>query len=94
MLKSNIPPQIKQLLSNIYHVNKIDKADHARLALGEAEEAVEQVKGGQEAVELSPQSAYIRRLQHLIAERSNLSSRSQGKEPRRRVRIFKENKAV
>jgi predicted RNA-binding protein Jag len=55
----------------------------------EAEEAVEQVKDGQEAVELSPQSAYIRRLQHLIAERNKLSSQSTGKDPHRRVRIYK-----
>ncbi|MDP3880097.1 MAG: R3H domain-containing nucleic acid-binding protein, partial [Dehalococcoidales bacterium] len=37
----------------------------------------------------SPQSAYIRRLQHLIAERNELASRSSGKEPLRRVRIYK-----
>ena len=67
-----------------------DKADSLKVALGEAEEAVEQVKSGQEAVELSPQSAYIRRLQHLLAERNNLSSQSSGKDPNRRVRIYKE----
>jgi predicted RNA-binding protein Jag len=51
---------------------------------------VEQVNESQEAVELSPQSSYIRRLQHLIAQRSDLSSRSFGKDPNRRVRIYKE----
>jgi len=60
-----------------------------KLALDEAEEAVIQVKNGQETVELSPQSAYIRRLQHLIVERNDLSSRSLGKDPARRVRIYK-----
>jgi len=39
-------------------------------------------------VELAPQNAYIRRLQHQMAERFNLGSRSTGKEPRRRVRIY------
>jgi hypothetical protein len=39
-------------------------------------------------VELSPQRAYIRRLQHEIAQRYNLSSRSLGREPERRVRIL------
>ena len=58
--------------------------------LSEAKEAVTQVKKGEEAVELSPQSAYIRRLQHLIAQRSNLASHSLGKDPERRVRIYKE----
>jgi hypothetical protein len=87
VLKSNTPPQIRQMLNAIYPT---DKVNSLKLALGEAEEAVSQVKSGQEAAELSPQSAYIRRLQHLIAERNDLSSQSTGKEPDRRVRIYKE----
>ena len=39
-------------------------------------------------VELSPQNAYIRRLQHQMAERANLVSRSRGREPYRRVRLY------
>jgi len=89
VLKSNTPPQIRQLLNDIYHKYSTDKADSLKLALGEAEEAVNQIKSGQEAVELSPQGAYIRRLQHLIAERNLLSSQSLGKDPNRRVRIYK-----
>ena len=90
VLKSNTPPQIRQLLNTIYPTNSTDKTGYLKLALGEAEEAVSQVKNGLEAVELSPQSAYIRRLQHLIAERNELSSHSLGKDPNRRVRIYKE----
>ncbi len=90
VLRSNTPPQIRQLLNTLYPLPATGKVDSLKLALGEAEEAVEQVKNGGETAELSPQSAYIRRLQHLIAERSNLSSKSSGKEPNRRVRIFKE----
>ena len=86
VLKSNTPSQIRQLLDDIY---PRDNTDPLKLALGEAKEAVEQVKSGQETVELSPQSAYIRRLQHLIAERNNLASHSLGKDPNRRVRIYK-----
>ena len=88
-LKSNTPPQIRQLLTTLYPTNNGDRADSVQLALDEAEEAVSQVKEGQETVELSPQSAYIRRLQHLMAERNDLSSRSRGNEPARRVRIYK-----
>jgi stage III sporulation protein SpoIIIAA len=90
VLKSNTPPQMRQLLSTIYPRAGTEKPDYFTLALGEAEEAVEQVKNGQEAVDLSPQSAYIRRLQHLIAQRSNLASHSLGKDPDRRVRFYKE----
>ena len=89
VLKSNTPPQIRHLLNTIYPTESTDKVGSLKLALSEAEEAVSQVKSGQEAVELSPQSAYIRRLQHLIAERNNLSSQSTGKDPDRRVRIYK-----
>ena len=89
VLKSNTPAQIRQLLEAIYPTSGTDKADRFKLALGEAEEAVTEVKRGREAVELSPQSAYIRRLQHLLAERNDLSSKSLGKDPYRRVRIFK-----
>jgi stage III sporulation protein SpoIIIAA len=89
VLKSNTPAQIRQLLEAISPAEGGGKADRFKVALGEAEEAVTRVKGGQGAVELSPQSAYIRRLQHLIAERNSLSSQSTGKDPNRRVRIYK-----
>jgi len=87
VLKSNTPPQIRQLLSTIYPTNNADKTDPLKLALGEAEEAVNRVKSGQEVVELRPQNAYIRRLQHLIAQRNNLTSHSLGKAPNRRVAV-------
>jgi stage III sporulation protein SpoIIIAA len=89
VLKSNTPPQIRQMLNTIYPTDSTDKSTLLKAALNEAEGAVNQVKNGQESVELSPQSAYIRRLQHLIAERNALSSQSTGKEPERRVRIYK-----
>jgi len=94
VLKSNTPPQIRQLLNSIYPQEKTNRAAPFKLALSEAEEAVIKVKSGQETVELSPQSAYIRRLQHLIAERNKLSSQSTGKGPNRRVRIYKEETKV
>jgi len=90
VLRSNTPAQFRQLLNTIYPRTDTEKADLFKLAIAEAEEAVTQVKSGQEAVELSPQSAYIRRLQHLIAERNALSSQSTGKDPNRRVMIFKQ----
>jgi len=89
VLRSNTPAQFRQLLNTIYPRADTGKADLFESAMAEAEEAVSQVRGGQEGVELSPQSAYIRRLQHLIAERNKMSSRSTGKDPHRRVRIYK-----
>ena len=54
----------------------------------EAEEAMELVRRNGEPVELSPQNAYVRRLQHQMAERANVVSRSRGREPYRRVRLY------
>jgi hypothetical protein len=65
---------------------------HVQNALREAEEAVHQVNSGARKVELSPQTAYIRRLQHGLAARNNLGSASMGKEPSRRVVIRKRSK--
>jgi len=94
VLKSNTPPQIRQLLNTISPTKNSDKAERFQLALAEAQEAVSKVKDGDESVELSPQSRYIRRLQHLVAERNNLASQSTGKDPDRRVRIYKKESKI
>jgi stage III sporulation protein SpoIIIAA len=90
VIKSNTPAQFRQLINTLHPRTDTEKADLFKSAIAEAEEAVAQVKGGQETIELSPQSAYIRRLQHLIAQRNDLSSQSTGKDPNRRVRIYKQ----
>jgi len=89
VLKSNSPVQVRQFLHDTMPVAGRSGTESLRMALSEAEAAVQEVKGGKESVELSPQSAYIRRLQHLIVEKSALSSQSFGKEPHRRVKIFR-----
>jgi hypothetical protein len=90
VLRSNTPPQMRQLLSTLYPRKEKEGSGTFQEALSEAEDAVGQVMEGESAVELSPQGAYIRRLQHLIAQRSDLDSHSYGKDPNRRVRIYKE----
>ena len=57
------------------------------LALGETIQAIEDVKNGRKEIELSPQNAFIRKLQHMLAERHDVISRSSGREPDRRVKI-------
>ena len=90
VLKSNTPPQIRQMLQSVYPLTGPGRRDPFQVALAEAEAAVEQIKnGGEGEIELSPQSAYIRRLQHLIAERNEMASKSEGRDPNRRVRIYK-----
>jgi stage III sporulation protein SpoIIIAA len=92
VLRSNTPPQMKQFLGSLYPQQTEDKEVKFKDALDEAEEAVAKVQNGEEEVELGPQSAYIRRLQHIIAQRSDLVSRSAGRDPNRRVRIYKERR--
>ena len=61
----------------------------AASALQETEDAIARVLDDYQPVELAPQGAYIRRLQHMLAEQYSLGSRSAGREPYRRVQIFK-----
>ena len=84
VLKSNTVPQMQASLTSIFSL-EIDPRD---AAMRETEDAIEAVLSSSEAVELSPQNAYIRRLQHQMAERANLVSRSRGREPYRRVRLY------
>jgi hypothetical protein len=84
VLKSNTIGQMQASLTSIFAL-EIDPRD---AAMRETEEAIDVVLQRSEAVELSPQNAYIRRLQHQMAERANLVSRSRGREPYRRVRLY------
>jgi len=58
-------------------------------AIAEAEDAIAAVINGGAPVSLSPQAAHVRRLQHELAERYNVGSRSRGQEPNRRVELFR-----
>jgi len=84
VLKSNTIVQMEASLTSIFSL----EIDPREAALREAEEAMGVVIRSAEPVELSPQNAYIRRLQHQMAERANLISRSRGREPYRRVRLY------
>jgi hypothetical protein len=84
VLKSNTMIQMQASLTSIFSL----EVDPREAALRETEEAIGVVIKRSEAVELSPQNAYIRRLQHQMAERANLVSRSRGREPYRRVRLY------
>jgi len=67
VLKGGTPVQIKQLLGSLYHIEineqeRPERRDESfKSALDDANEAVQMIKKGENTVELSPQSAYIRR---------------------------------
>jgi hypothetical protein len=56
-------------------------------AISEAEDAISSVIDGGPPVQLTPQVSRIRQVQHQLAERYALASRSRGREPHRRVEI-------
>ncbi|MCA9859878.1 MAG: hypothetical protein KC438_09155, partial [Thermomicrobiales bacterium] len=59
-------------------------------ALEETEDAIGAVIGGMQSIVLAPQTKYVRKLQHQLADRYNIGSRSKGKEPNRRVELYRE----
>jgi stage III sporulation protein SpoIIIAA len=85
-VRSNTQTQIKAALSDLATATQ---AAREAYALQEAREAVEHVIASGEPVELLPQNAYLRRLQHELAAQHKLESRSVGREPRRRVRVMR-----
>ncbi len=85
-IKTNTTTQIQTALKDVFDLPTID---NEAIALREAEEAVYQVLLDSHTIELTAQSSYIRRMQHQIAEKYRLGSRSTGLEPNRRVQIFR-----
>ncbi len=84
--RSNSSSQIASALASVAELRR-GPEDRA---LEEAREAIDAVVNGKlDEVELAPQNAYVRRLQHELAERASLSSRSTGHEPLRRVQIYR-----
>jgi stage III sporulation protein SpoIIIAA len=86
VLKANTVPQIEACLTSLYAMD-LDPHD---AAMREVEEAIGLVRSEARPVELSPQGAHLRRLQHQAIEAANLISRSRGREPYRRVRVYPE----
>jgi hypothetical protein len=90
ILKSNTTPQIQQSLEALYGMETADPPrDLQDLVLRETQDAIQRVLKTSQPVDLPPQNAYVRRLQHQLAEQFNVGSRSTGREPHRRVRLFK-----
>ena len=85
VLRRNSLPQIREFLWSVSREKGWE--DPGDRAVREAEAAAKQVHSGQETVALTPQVAYIRRLQHQIAQELSLTSISVGRDPNRRVTI-------
>src|ERR1035437_8181776 len=89
VLRSNTVAQIKGALARVYGVEEADPTEAAlEEALEEALEGVERARETSADVELMPQNSYVRRLQHRLVERHELTARSTGNEPNRRLVIL------
>jgi stage III sporulation protein SpoIIIAA len=95
VVKSNNLPQLQKALREALHldveIGAVDienDVDETEVALEETRQAIGRVMDRLEPIELAPRRSYIRRLQHQLVERFNLSSRSVGDEPARRLRIL------
>lgn len=91
VIRKNSSTQVYQFLRSM---GKVDKGmryhqDELDAALTEAEAASRKLlEGSAEYMDLSSQPAYIRRLQHLLAQKYNLGSLSSGVEPNRHIRLL------
>jgi hypothetical protein len=96
VLRANSISQLQQALTRIFDLRESESGlsagtlEHPTFrAMQEAEEAAHGLLNqGTGEVALAPQNAYVRRIQHQIANRYNLESRSFGKEPYRRVQFY------
>ncbi|HEX2221619.1 MAG TPA: R3H domain-containing nucleic acid-binding protein, partial [Candidatus Limnocylindria bacterium] len=89
VLKTNTVLQMENMLASLFDL----EADPQDAALRETAEAIGLVQNSGRPLELAPQNAYVRRLQHQMAEREGLMSRSRGAEPNRRVELIPEDGA-
>jgi hypothetical protein len=88
VLRANTVGQMENFLSDLFNLSV--PADENDGALAETQQAIAAILSGAPSADLPPASAHIRRQQHEMARKANLISHSYGKEPHRRVRIFRD----
>jgi hypothetical protein len=103
VLRANTVNQMQQFLGDLFNLSTDFPPEFSgqgsALSLGgqgedpvlqETQAAIRAVLNGERWIELPPAVSHVRRLQHQMAREANLVSHSYGKEPYRRVRIFRE----
>jgi len=86
IIRSNTVSQMKSFLMQTFGLQ--DQKNEEDEAMNEVTEAVDRVMSFGKPVELAPQSAHIRRLQHQLIEQHGLGSESRGEVPWRRVIVL------
>jgi len=86
IIRSNTVSQMKSFLMGTFGLQ--DQKGEEETAMTEVVEAVDRVMSYGKPIELAPQSAHIRRLQHQLIEHHGLGSESRGEVPWRRVIVL------
>jgi stage III sporulation protein SpoIIIAA len=93
VLRSNTINQMQRFLTDLFNLTYASTSDPTlEPVLQQTRAAIEAVRNGERWVELPPAKSSIRRLQHQMARQANLVSHSYGKEPRRHVRIYRDDR--
>ncbi|MBI3158263.1 MAG: AAA family ATPase [Chloroflexi bacterium] len=93
VLRANTVNQMERFLGGLFDVGTWGSGaagEDEDEILQQTQQAINAVLNGERWVELPPASSYVRRIQHELAQQAQLVSHSYGKEPNRRVRIFRE----
>ena len=89
MLRRNTTTQIEQFIRAMGRRRNHHKSrENIDRGVREAEAAATRVDRGEREIALTPQSAYVRHLQHEIAKKYGLASSSTGRDGGRHVVIF------
>lgn len=89
VLRSNSELQMETVLGGLFNLTEAEETP-LDTAINDAEAAIQRVLAGERSVDLRPQNQFVRRKQHELARAANLTSHSYGKEPYRRVRVFRD----
>jgi stage III sporulation protein SpoIIIAA len=90
VLRANTVTQMEHSLAEMFNLKTETPEENWDAIELMTQQAIQSVLNGQRWADLQPASATIRRLQHELARQSDLISHSHGKDPNRRVRIFRD----
>jgi stage III sporulation protein AA len=89
VLRSSTAMQIDNFITDVFGLTS-EEVDPYSVAMRDVQDAISRVSTGARSVDLNPQPPHIRRMQHELIREAHLISHSYGREPYRRVRIFRE----
>jgi stage III sporulation protein AA len=89
VLRASTAIQIDNFITDVFGLTS-EEVDPYSVAMRDVQDAISRVSTGARSVDLNPQPPHIRRMQHELIREAHLISHSYGREPYRRVRIFRE----